>query len=216
MSEVKSAVASVNTRIFFSKTDRAKYISHLDLYGVVQRSIKRAKLPVWYTEGFNPRMYVQFMLPLSLGQEGLREAADFRLLEEVPHFEVTECLNLALPQDIRVVETSVPVKKNTDIASAEYEITAEIDNAKFLEFTNLEHIMTEKKTKRGITEIDLKPCILSVSAGEKIVINLPAGNDFNINPQLVLSAFEKYSSEKIKRQRIVRTKIFCADGSEFV
>ena len=203
-------------RMRFSKTGAIKYISHLDLMHCMQRIITRAHLPVWYTEGFNPRMYVQFMLPLSLGQEGLREAADFRLLEEVPHSEVTERLNLALPQDIRVVETSVPVKKNTDIESAEYEITAEIDNAKFLEFTNLEHIMTEKKTKRGITEIDLKPCILSVSAGEKIVINLPAGNDFNINPQLVLSAFEKYTSEKIKRQRIVRTKIFCADGSEFV
>lgn len=209
-------MASVNTRIFFSKTDRAKYISHLDLYGVVQRSIKRAKLPVWYTEGFNPRMYVQFMLPLSLGQEGLREAADFRLLEEIPHEEVTERLNNALPLDIRVVETSVPVKKNTDIASAEYEITADIDNEKFLEFTNLDAIMTEKKTKRGVTEIDLKPCILSVETGEKIILKLPAGNEFNINPQLLLSAFEKYSSVKIKKQRIVRTKIFCADGSEFI
>lgn len=209
-------MASVNTRIFFSKTDRAKYISHLDLYGVVQRSIKRAKLPVWYTEGFNPRMYVQFMLPLSLGQEGLREAADFRLLEDIPHEEVTERLNNALPLDIRVVETSVPVRKNTDIASAEYEITADIDNAKFLEFTNLDAIMTEKKTKRGVTEIDLKPCILSVEAGEKIMLKLPAGNEFNINPQLLLSAFEKYFSVKIKKQRIVRTKIFCADGSEFI
>ncbi len=107
-------MASVNTRIFFSKTDRAKYISHLDLYGVVMRTIKRAKLPVWYTEGYNPRMYVQFMLPLSLGQEGLREAADFRLLEDIPHEEVTNRLNDALPADIRVVETSVPVKKNID------------------------------------------------------------------------------------------------------
>lgn len=208
-------MASVNTRIFFSKTDRAKYISHLDLYGVVQRSLKRAKLPVWYTEGFNPRMYVQFMLPLSLGQEGLREAADFRLLEEISHEEVTERLNNALPLDIRVVKTSVPVKKNTDIASAEYEITADIDNARFLEFTNLDAIMTEKKTKRGVSEIDLKPCILSVEAGEKITLKLPAGNEFNINPQLLLSAYEKYSSEIIKKKRIVRTRIFCEDGSEF-
>ncbi len=209
-------MASCNTRIFFSKTDRAKYISHLDLYGVVQRSIKRAKLPVWYTEGYNPRMYVQFMLPLSLGQEGLREAADFRLIEDVPHEEVTERLNRALPRDIRVVETSVPVKKNTDIASAEYEITADIDNAKFIEFIDQETIMTEKKTKRGVSEIDLKPCLLSVETGEKILLKLPAGNEFNINPQLVLSAYEKFSSEKIKKQRIVRTKMFCEDGNEFV
>lgn len=209
-------MASVNTRIFFSKTDRAKYISHLDLYGVMQRSIKRAKLPVWYTEGFNPRMYVQFMLPLSLGQEGLKEAADFRLLEEIPHSEVTKRLNNALPSDIRIVETSVPVKKNTDITSAEYEITADMDYVKFIEFTQLDSIMTEKKTKRGITEIDLKPCILSVSAEDCLTLKLPAGNDFNINPKLVLDAFEKYYSEKIRIRRIVRTKIMCADDVEFL
>lgn len=209
-------MASVNTRIFFSKTDRAKYISHLDLYGVMQRSIKRAKLPVWYTEGYNPRMYVQFMLPLSLGQEGLREAADFRLLEEIPNAEVTERLNTALPPDIRVIETAVPVRKNTDIASAEYEITADIDRQKFSEFANSETIMTEKKTKRGVSSIDLKPCLLSVEIGEKLVLRLPAGNEFNINPQLVLSAYETFASEKIRGQRIVRTKIFCSDGSEFI
>ncbi len=209
-------MASCNTRIFFSKTDRAKYISHLDLYGVMQRSIKRAKLPVWYTEGYNPRMYVQFMLPLSLGQEGLREAADFRLLEDISHEEITERLNDSLPQDIRIVETSVPVKKNTDIASAEYEITADIDNVKFLEFAELEQIITEKKTKRGVSEIDLKPCLLSVETGEKLVLRLPAGNEFNINPQLVLSAYEKYAAERIRKQRIVRTKMFCVDGSDFV
>lgn len=209
-------MASVNTRIFFSKTDRAKYISHLDLYGVMQRSIKRAKLPVWYTEGYNPRMYVQFMLPLSLGQEGLREAADFRLLEEIPNAEVTERLNNALPPDIRVIETAVPVRKNTDIASAEYEITADIDRQKFSEFANSETIMTEKKTKRGVSSIDLKPCLLSVEIGETLVLRLPAGNEFNINPQLVLSAYETFASEKIRGQRIVRTRIFCSDGSEFI
>lgn len=209
-------MASVNTRIFFSKTDRAKYISHLDLYGVMQRSIKRAKLPVWYTEGYNPRMYVQFMLPLSLGQEGLREAADFRLLEEIPNAEVTERLNTALPPDIRVIETAVPVRKNTDIASAEYEITADIDRQKFSEFANSETIMTEKKTKRGVSSIDLKPCLLSVEIGETLVLRLPAGNEFNINPQLVLSAYETFASEKIRGQRIVRTRIFCSDGSEFI
>lgn len=209
-------MALVNTRIFFSKTDRAKYISHLDLYGVVQRSIKRAKLPVWYTEGYNPRMYVQFMLPLSLGQEGLREAADFRLLEDIPHTEVTERLNNALPADIRIVETAVPVKKNTDIKSAEYEITADMDYKKFLEFTQRDTIMMEKKTKRGVSEIDLKPCILSVSLDDRLTICLPAGNDFNINPKLILDAYQKYTDDTVGKKRIVRTKIFCSDGSEFV
>ena len=211
-------MASVNTRVFFSKTGRAKYISHLDLSGVMQRAIRKTKLPVWYTEGFNPRMYTQFMLPLSLGQEGVREAMDFRLLEDIPHERVTERINNALPLDIRIIETTVPVCKNTDIASAEYEITAEIKREKFLEFCQSEKIITEKKTKKGITEIDLKPNILALDVPDNsdiIMLRLPAGNDFNINPQLLLDTYKRQCGEEIPRQRIVRTRIFCADGSEF-
>ena len=206
---------SVNTRVFFSKMSRAKYISHLDLNGVMQRAVRRAKLPVWYTEGYNPRMYTQFMLPLSLGQEGLREAMDLRLLEDIPYEEVTERINGALPPDIRVIETTMPVCKNTDIASAEYEITAERNRERFLGFARSESIITEKKTKRGITEIDLKPHILALDVSDIITLRLPAGNDFNINPQLLLDTFKRQCGEEIPRQRIVRTKIFCADGSEF-
>lgn len=206
---------SVNTRVFFSKTDRAKYISHLDLSGVMQRAIRRTKLPVWYTEGYNPRMYTQFMLPLSLGQESIREAMDFRLLEDIPHMEVTERINSALPLDIRIIETSVPVCRNTDITSAEYEITADINKEKFLEFTQSEKILTEKKTKKGITEIDLKPCILGLEVSDKITLRLPAGNDFNINPQLLLDTYKRQCEEEIPRLRIMRVKIFCADGKEF-
>lgn len=206
---------SVNTRVFFSKTDRAKYISHLDLNRVMQGAIKRAKLPVWYTEGYNPHMYVQFMLPLSLGQEGVREAMDFRLLEDIPYGEVTERLNNALPFDIRVVETAAPVLKNTDITTAEYEITADIDKEEFLKFAKSEKIVVEKKTKKGTSEIDLKPLISELSVGEKITLRLPAGNDFNINPALLLDAFRAASGGELPRMRVVRTRIFCADGGEF-
>lgn len=206
---------SVNTRVFFSKTERAKYISHLDLSGVMQRAIRRTRLPVWYTEGYNPRMYTQFMLPLSLGQEGIREAMDLRLLEEIPHDEVTDRINSMLPLDIRIIETAVPVCKNTDIASAEYEITADIDRGKFLKFTESEKIITEKKTKKGITEIDLKPCILGLEVSDKIKLKLPAGNDFNINPQLLLDTYKRQCEEEIPKLRIIRMKIFCSDGKEF-
>lgn len=209
-------MASVNTRVFFSKTGRAKYISHLDLNRVMQRAVRRAKLPVWYTEGYNPRIYIQFMLPLSLGQEGLREAMDLKLLDaDFPYAEITERLNSALPPDIRVIETTVPVYKNTDIASAEYEITADINREKFLGFAQSEKIITEKKTKKGVAEIDLKPNILALDVSGNITVRLPAGNDLSINPQLLLDTYRRQCNEDIPRQRIVRTKILCADGSEF-
>ena len=105
--------------------------------------------------------------------------------------------------------------KNTDIASAEYEITANIDKEKFLGFCSGDKIITEKKTKKGITEIDLKPCILGLEVSDRIKLKLPAGNDFNINPQLVLDTYKRQCGGEIPKLRIVRMKIFCTDGSEF-
>ena len=67
-------------RIRFKKTGRAKFISHLDLTRTMIRAVRRAGIPVWYTEGFNRHPYVTFAAPLSLGFEGLNECMDTRLV----------------------------------------------------------------------------------------------------------------------------------------
>lgn len=207
-------MATVNTRVFFSKTDRAKFISHLDLYGVFQRAVRRSGLNVWYTEGLSPRLYLQFMLPLSLGQEGLHEAVDFRLLEDIPHNETAKRLSEALPFDIRVIEVAEPKMKNTDIAFAEYEITGNFDYDKFGNFCERTSIITEKKTKKGVSQIDLKPYIYALDVKDKIMLRLPAGNDFNINPALLIGAFEREYG-KIFGTRIVRTRILDRTENDF-
>lgn len=200
---------SVNTRAFFSKTGRAKYISHLDLSSVVIRAMKRTRLPIWQTEGFNPRTYVTFMLPLSLGQEGLHEAMDFRLTEDVPYSEVKERLNAALPADIRVTEITVPKDKNTDITAARYRIESSADPEKLRALCEKEQINVEKRTKKGSTIVDLKPLMSDVMLdGEVLEVTLPAGNSFNINPALIFEAYAAEFGERVKRLKIVRTNIF--------
>lgn len=200
---------SVNTRAFFSKTGRAKYISHLDLSSVIIRAMKRTKLPIWQTEGFNPRTYVTFMLPLSLGQEGLHEAMDFRLTEDVPYSEVMERLNAALPADIRVTEITVPKDKNTDITAARYRIESSADPDKLRALCDKEQINVEKRTKKGSTIVNLKPLMTDVSLdGNVLEVTLPAGNSFNINPALIFEAYTAEYGERVKRLKIVRTNIY--------
>ena len=58
-------------RLVFSKTGRARYISHLDLNRTMARVLRRAGIPLWYTEGFNKHPYITFAAPLSLGCESL-------------------------------------------------------------------------------------------------------------------------------------------------
>ena len=203
---------SVNTRAFFSKTGRAKYISHLDLSSTVIRAMKRTKLPIWQTEGFNPRTYVTFMLPLSLGQEGEHAAMDFRLTEDGPCDEVKERLNAALPPDIRVTEVTVPKDKNTDITAARWRIDFTCDPDKLRRLCEKEQINVEKRTKKGVSTVDLKPLMTDVEiAGNQLMLTLPAGNSFNINPALLFESYTAEYGEQVKRLRIVRTNIYSGE-----
>lgn len=205
-----------NVRIFFSKTGRAIYISHLDLYRVFQRAVKRCKLPVWETQGFNPHIYITFALPLALGTEGICESLDTKLTEDISFDEICERLNSALPRDIRVLSAAEPVYKNTDIEKSEYEIRISTDWDKLSEFFAQEKIITEKKTKKGISEVDLKPVIEIVEMNDGFIrMRLPSGTQTNINANLVFEAFEKQYNIEIDTLNIKRTAVYCQNGEIF-
>ena len=89
-------------RIQFIKTDRARYISHLDLMRTFQRAFLRADLHVRHTEGFNPHAYVSIALPLSVGFSSQCEILEFGLPEGEDRSQVPERLTRALPEGITV------------------------------------------------------------------------------------------------------------------
>lgn len=205
-----------NVRVFFSKTGRAIYISHLDLYRVFQRAVKRCKLPVWETQGFNPHIYITFTLPLALGTEGICESLDTKLTENISFEEIKDRLNSALPKDIRVLYAAEPVYKNTDVEKSEYEINTSADFGKLTQFFAQEQIITQKKTKKGISDIDLKPMIEIIEHKEGFIkMRLPSGTETNINANLVFEAFEKQYNVEIDLLNIKRTAVYCKNGEIF-
>ena len=91
-------------RIWFTKDNECKYISHLDLNRVVMRALHKSKLNIWHTEGFNPHPFVTFALPLSLGFKGVKETMDIKLLDDYNKEEIISALNNCLPSGIMVYE----------------------------------------------------------------------------------------------------------------
>ncbi len=209
-------------RIVFEKRGRVKYISHLDLNRCMLRAVRRSGLPAWYTEGFHPHMYLMFPLALSLGAESTCEVMDIRLTEEVPPEEILDRLNPALPEGLRAYEVREPQNVTQDIAAAEYEVTLSGENlVDFWErFYAQEEILVEKKTKKGMKEIDIKPLITlldtqEIGSGVKLTLRLPAGNEGNINVSVVTDAFAGYAKTPVLVREVLRTKIFCQDGKLF-
>ncbi len=215
-----------NVRIWFSKCGTAKYISHLDLNRCMARAFHRAKLPIWYTEGFNPHAFVTFALPLSLGVEGRRESMDIRLLEDVPKEELISRLNNGLPTDIRVYDVTEPQMKPGKITYADYEIhynAQDRDVHTLAEQLNhllqQDEILVQKKAKSGERTVNLQGCfgVYELTEEQEVVvlrITLPAGSVENINPALFMEAAQRYLNCTLHAQT-VRLNLYDEQMQEF-
>ena len=189
-------------RIRFSKTGRAKYISHLDLNRAMIRALRRAEIPLWYTEGFNRHPYVTFAAPLSLGYEGLRECMDFRLEEDMPMEELVSRLNAVMPEGIVVqkcYDAETPVKALTYvnyILSLEYEngapFGAETAIRELLGREGLVVVKKSRKAKSGQVEVDIIPLIAKYTCeGRRDTIALDVvirAQNPGLNPELIMKA----------------------------
>ncbi len=215
----------VRVRAIFEKSGRAKYISHLDLNRCMLRIFRRSRLPIWYTEGFNPHPYYSFALALSLGFESRCEILDFNLNEEMPFDEVRDRLNAVMPEGMRIVSVAEQVQKITAIAKAEYTFVLSTETPSELmtaieELLGSPEILIEKKTKKGIKEVDIKPDMEVVSCellenGVAMTMRLPAGTQTNYNPTLFFEALRKSTEISFEPERICRTGILCENNENF-
>lgn len=210
-----------DVRMFYEKTGMAKYISHLDTVRCITRAMKRANVPVWFTEGFNPHAFLTFAMPLSLGVESYCETVDFRLLEDVDLTELTERLNNALPTDITVKRIAAPVFSAADIRYAEYEIIFNNPDELLLKNAHSMHssdeIIVPKKVKQGRKkvekEVNIKEHIRTYELVEKdgrLILKtvLSSGNTVNINPSLLIGALTKDTNTDSQDVDIIKLKSY--------
>ncbi len=180
-----------------------KFVSHLDMNRFMTRLINKAKIPIWFTEGFNQHAYFNFAVPLSLGFEGEYEILDLRIVD--PNYsneQLVDDLNKVSIPDIEFVKAQEPILKMKEISFAEFlisfdNLTVEIKE-KIENFFKREQIITQKTTKKGGTrDIDIAPLIKKAEfADADLTLILTAGNENNLNPNLVLSTL--FETEKIE------------------
>ena len=203
-------------RIWFSKQGRIKYVSHLDIMRCMTRAVRRADIPLWYTEGFNPHPYLNFLQPMPLGVEGLNEPLDIRIEGEISDKEIMDKLNAVLPVGITITKVTEPFMKSNDLAFAEYEIYFEKEDNLTEKLTNAMDsgsLSCEKMGKvngrKRVKEVNVSENIRRYSIKENddaVVMNvvLPGGNTKNVNPMNLLDALNRYLGTDIVPLNIVR------------
>ena len=190
-------------RVWFRKGDRVRYISHLDVLRSWERSIRRAELPLSYSQGFTPHPRLAFAAPLPLGFTSEAEIMDVSLDERVELCEFQSRLAAETTDDLAVLRVeeialSAPAPQAA-MLWAEY--TADIPglapedaDTAIVAFLALDTLpWTEERKEKASRTYDLRHAVSALSAtptdaGVRISMRLQADAEVTARPEQVLAA----------------------------
>ena len=206
----------MRVRITFTKQGALRYIGHLDLHRVWERALRRAGLPISYSQGFHPQPKISLAAALPLGFSSRAEVIDVRLNEEIPTEDIPTRLKDNLPPDIKVtdvksVDERLPALQ-TLVLSAAYDVhlTEPVIGSELTR--KVEALMqTESliRERRGKT-YDLRPLIELLSVITQadgtvwLKMTLAAREGATGRPEEVLSTLEiEPETARVERTRLI-------------
>lgn len=211
-------------RARFIRGEGVKFISHLDLMKVFERAIRRAGIPIAYSQGFNPHPQMVFGLPLSVGVTSDAEYMDIQLTEDMEPETFADSLNCQLPMDLKICQTGILNRKTnimSEITHGSYEVkvesavSQEVIQRALSSVMSLKELVVRKESKKGTREVDIRPMILDLSlsdAPSTISMLLRAGGEANLKPELLVSALNEKEFCDLKIAGIKRTGLFVSRG----
>jgi len=156
-------------RVTFATDDSVKYVGHLDMARAWERAIRRARLPLAYSQGFNPQPRLHFAAALPVGFTGQAELVDVFLNEALAPADFLARLNPALPVGIRLIAAE-PVPRQWPalqavIRAARYRVeveTAIADEAfvgQLATFMARSEVWRERRRGPEVVRYDLRPLV---------------------------------------------------------
>ena len=169
--EVPPASANIKQRlrIHFTRDETLKYIGHLDMARTWQRIVRRARLPLAYSEGFNPQPRLSFAAALPVGCTSDHEELDMVLSPPCAIDEVQAQLDRVMPPGMKVI-TIVEMALNApalqvQLQAAEFEITVEGEETigllpdRVAQFSAATEVMRDRRGK----VYNLRPLVQTLS-----------------------------------------------------
>lgn len=191
-------------RVTFAKDATLNYISHLDLALTWERALRRAELPLAYSQGHNPQARLQLASGLPLGYTGTAELMDVILTEAMSPEEFARRANKALPRGLSIKEVEGVPLKTASLQSAlrqaiyrvivETQLPADELGRRISSLLAADHLEQQRIRKGLVETFDVRPLVQEVwLAGSRdnqaiLHMRLSAGQYGNVRPDAVLKA----------------------------
>jgi len=162
----------IRLRVRFSKTGAMRYLSHRELITTIIRALRRADIPLVYSQGFHPSPKVSFGPPLKVGMSGLREYLDMEVRPDCLKSDLENTINRYLPEGIKIQGVSLlpegAASINSFISRYEYEIISA--NANLVEdFLRMESfVYTRESNSNSLRKGSKAPVKISVDLRDMV------------------------------------------------
>lgn len=223
-------------RLAITKGDEIRYLSHLDYARTMERALRRSKLPIAYSEGFNPHMKVSYASALSVGVAADTEYMDMELKTDISLDDITGALVRQLPAGIRLNQIKYVADRAPALMAivnlALYHITVPLaegaDKQQFMEafehFLAAPHVTYVKQSPKGRREIAVKellaaPPAAAVTDGMAEItmsIHNPGTGSIKAAEVLTVMVRDFNLPARIDSASITRRGLFVDDGNCFL
>ena len=207
----------------FSKNDSVKYVSHLDIVRMFGRAMRRAGLEISFSKGFNPHPIMNFAHPLGVGISSDCELIEIGFEGDITSAEILEKLSDKMPDGFKLLNAKLLEIKSpfAGLKFADYRIEIFGETPDTQKLMTMNEIITEKKTKSGVKETDIRPLIKSAKIAEikddctviEAVLNC---GEPNLKPELFVKVIEETGCGKTEYFKIHRKALLKDDGKPLI
>jgi radical SAM family uncharacterized protein/radical SAM-linked protein len=198
--------------VYYAKQGRAKYFGHLEMVNIFLRALRRAKIPVKYSQGFHPKPKISFDDPLPIGIESHQEHFVLAVADHVKPNTVLDGLNAQLPEGLRIYDCRLaPLKSRAQPAkSSVYQIAIpgyDFDPEKLVSFNNSSEVILTRTNRKGkLKKIDLKDMVVNIEIPDSkhLQTTLKSEPGKTVRPAEVLRHVFGLGEEEIKMARVVK------------
>ena len=204
-------------RVRYAKKGRMIFLSHLELITLFTRAVKRAGIPVRFSQGFHPHPKFSFATALSVGVESAAEYLDIEIDTGFGAERLMTGLNQVLPQGIAVMETArIPGNApslSTIMEAVRYRVTlpagTEGLQQRVNDFLAMESFPFSRTKKHGLQEYDLRHELFRLSA-EDSCLTMEIGRG---KPLEFAAAITGSTIDALKGSRIEKLEVIFKDSS---
>ncbi len=206
-----------NYQMRFSKTGRARFISHLDTLSCLVRAVRRTGFELAFSQGMRPKPVLSLAMPLGVGVEGEDEICDFSLRQRAPLGELAKKLSHELPQGIELKSVGPcfdRAKSAARVESCGYRIELEEQAADYKDavdrYNQADEFVLLRRRPKGDKKVDIKKYVerlILLEDGKGITFDMKVTAEGTARPDEIIESLSGFAGRELTAVRIVRTEI---------